>query len=111
MIPIVPSNQVVFAMSPEHPPVLRVADGSRVRFETCDCFADQIRSTDDTLNSLDLGPHQSGYRPGVYRKGGTGRYFAGTYLQYRVGQVGGVGDTVSVGEAVRSALCAQQAGY
>ncbi|OSI08029.1 Acetamidase/Formamidase family [Neisseria animaloris] len=53
MMPIVPSNQVVFAISPEHPPVLRVADGSRVRFETCDCFADQIRSADDTLNSLD----------------------------------------------------------
>ncbi|MDO1509845.1 MULTISPECIES: acetamidase/formamidase family protein [unclassified Neisseria] len=53
MIPTVPSNQVVFAMSPEHPPVLCVADGSRVRFETCDCFADQIRSADDTLNNLD----------------------------------------------------------
>lgn len=53
MIPTVPSNQVIFEMSSEHRPVLRMADGCRVRFQTCDCFTDQIQSSDDTLGSLD----------------------------------------------------------
>lgn len=52
-MPTISAHQIVFAMSPEHPPVLRVADGSCVRFETCDCFTDQIQSPGDTLGDLD----------------------------------------------------------
>ena len=52
-MPTISARQIVFAMSPEHPPVLRVADGSCVRFETCDCFTDQIQSPGDTLGDLD----------------------------------------------------------
>lgn len=53
MTATVSCQHLIYAMSPENPPVLRVSDGSRVRFETCDCFTDQIQSPQDTLQNLD----------------------------------------------------------
>ena len=52
-LPTIPASQTVFAMSPDNAPVLRAASGSRVRFETCDCFTDQIQTPDDTFDNLD----------------------------------------------------------
>lgn len=46
-------EHLVYAMSPDNPPVARVASGSRVRFETCDCFTDQITPENNTLDALD----------------------------------------------------------
>lgn len=53
MIPTIAADHIIYAMSPQNPPVLRVADGSRVRFETCDCFTDQIQQPGDTFEQLD----------------------------------------------------------
>lgn len=53
MIPIVPADKIIFSMSAKHPPVLRVADGTRLRFETCDCFTNQIHSHDSVLDDID----------------------------------------------------------
>ena len=53
MIPTISAEHIIYAMSSQNPPVLRVADGSRVRFETCDCFTDQIQQPGDTLEQLD----------------------------------------------------------
>ena len=53
MTPTIPASHLIYAMSAENPPALRVADGSRVRFETCDCFTDQIRQPGDTFEQLD----------------------------------------------------------
>lgn len=47
------ANHRIFAMSAEHEPVLSVASGSRLRFETCDCFGDQIASSDTALDGVD----------------------------------------------------------
>ena len=52
-LPTIPASQTVFAMSPDNAPVLRAASGSRVRFETCDCFTDQIQTPADTFDNLD----------------------------------------------------------
>lgn len=53
MIPTIPADRIIYAMDKTHPPALRVADGSRVCFATCDCFTDQIQHDDDTLDTLD----------------------------------------------------------
>lgn len=47
------SEHLIYAMSPDNAPVARVEDGSRIRFETCDCFTDQITHTNNTLDALD----------------------------------------------------------
>ncbi|MFX4301095.1 acetamidase/formamidase family protein [Alicyclobacillus tolerans] len=49
----VSKEHVIYQMSAKHPPVLRVPDGSRVVFETCDCFEDQIQSEDMDFGTLD----------------------------------------------------------
>lgn len=46
-------NDCIYAMSPQHPAVVRVAVGSPVQVETFDCFTNQIRSADDKLDALD----------------------------------------------------------
>ena len=53
MIPTIAAGHIIYAMSPQNPFVLRVADGGRVRFETCDCFTDQIQQPSDTFEQLD----------------------------------------------------------
>ncbi|MGF9910035.1 acetamidase/formamidase family protein [Brevibacillus porteri] len=49
----VKKQDVIYAMSPENWPVLKVEAGSIVTFETCDCFEDQIQSTDTVFQELD----------------------------------------------------------
>jgi amidase len=43
----------IYAFSPDNPPALTVPDGAVVDIDTCDCFADQLRTEADTLDSLD----------------------------------------------------------
>ncbi|MED1784176.1 acetamidase/formamidase family protein [Brevibacillus fortis] len=49
----VKKQDVIYAMSPENQPVLKVEAGSIVTFETCDCFEDQIQSADTVFQALD----------------------------------------------------------
>lgn len=49
----VSKKDLIYAMSPDNQPVLRVEAGSRVVFETCDCFEDQITSADIAFGELD----------------------------------------------------------
>ncbi|QDS37427.1 acetamidase/formamidase family protein [Brevibacillus brevis] len=49
----VKKQDVIYAMSPENQPVLKVEAGSIVTFETCDCFEDQIQSADTVFQELD----------------------------------------------------------
>lgn len=49
----VPSTDSIYAFSPDNPAVLSVPDGAVVEIDTCDCFADQLRTEADTLDSLD----------------------------------------------------------
>ena len=46
-------EHLIYAMSSANEPVLTVADGTRVVFETCDCFENQITATDTPFNELD----------------------------------------------------------
>ncbi|MEA4901307.1 acetamidase/formamidase family protein [Desulfitobacterium sp.] len=46
-------NQIIYAMSALNQPVQRVEDGATVLFETCDCFENQIKSTDTDFETLD----------------------------------------------------------
>ncbi len=49
----VKSNQVVYSMSPDNLPALKVDSGSTMIFETCDCFENQIKSSDMVFDQLD----------------------------------------------------------
>ncbi|CEH29214.1 acetamidase [Aneurinibacillus migulanus] len=49
----VSKENLIYAMSPENEPVLRIPSGSTVIFETCDCFEDQIQSADTPFEALD----------------------------------------------------------
>jgi amidase len=49
----IPRTHVIYAMSRDHEPVARVAAGSVVCFETCDCFADQIADARAVFHELD----------------------------------------------------------
>jgi len=49
----VSKDQVIYAMSKENNPVLHVASGSEIIFETCDCFQDQIVSKETNFTALD----------------------------------------------------------
>lgn len=44
---------IIYAMSPEHQPVVRVAVGSSLQVETYDCFEGQLRTPIDRLETLD----------------------------------------------------------
>lgn len=46
-------NQLIYSMSADNAPVLKVAQGSRVIFETCDCFEDQIQAETVQYAGLD----------------------------------------------------------
>lgn len=50
---VIKNSDLVYAMSRDNPPVARVADGSRVQFETCDCFGDQVQTADEVFGELD----------------------------------------------------------
>ena len=49
----VPNNQLIYAMSRDHRPVLTVPDGARLVFQTCDCFEDQIQGESQDFGELD----------------------------------------------------------
>ncbi|PVZ84875.1 acetamidase [Serratia sp. S1B] len=49
----IPHTHVVYAMSRDNAPVISIASGSDVCFETCDCFEDQIASEQATFTELD----------------------------------------------------------
>lgn len=49
----VSKNHVIYSMSPNNEPVLSVPNGSRIEFETCDCFTDQIVSETEAFQALD----------------------------------------------------------
>ncbi|HEX3015780.1 MAG TPA: acetamidase/formamidase family protein [Desulfobacteria bacterium] len=46
-------DNLIYALAPENAPVLKVPSGSKLVFETRDCFEDQIRSVDTPFNELD----------------------------------------------------------
>src|ERR1700753_4495767 len=45
---------VMWSLGPDREPVLEVAPGDVVTFETNDCFSGQIRSEDDLVTDIDL---------------------------------------------------------
>jgi amidase len=47
------NSRLIYAMAPDNPPALRVADGAVVEIRTCDCFEDQITSETQDFGSLD----------------------------------------------------------
>lgn len=49
----VKNNQVVYSMSPNNTPALKVESGDTMIFETCDCFEDQIKRSDMVFDQLD----------------------------------------------------------
>lgn len=49
----VPNNQLIYAMSKDHRPVLTVPDGAQLVFQTYDCFEDQIQSESQDFGELD----------------------------------------------------------
>ncbi|MEW6546802.1 MAG: acetamidase/formamidase family protein [Bacillota bacterium] len=49
---IIRDDQVVYALSPENPPVAVAEPGEEVVFETKDCFSNQIRSEKDLFASV-----------------------------------------------------------
>ena len=46
-------KKLIYNMSAKHKPVLSVASGSTLVFETCDCFEDQITSEQTPFQALD----------------------------------------------------------
>jgi amidase len=47
------SDQVVYSMSSKHLPVLKVESGATVVFETCDCFENQVQTSEMVFTLLD----------------------------------------------------------
>jgi amidase len=47
------SENVIFSMSKDNPPVAKFEPGSQIVFETCDCFENQIQSKDTIMTQLD----------------------------------------------------------
>jgi amidase len=46
-------DHLIYALSPDNPPIARVQDGETVTFHTCDCFEDQINRADQDFGELD----------------------------------------------------------
>src|SRR5665648_1164766 len=46
-------DKVIFSFSKDHEPVLRVPTGTTLEIETLDCFSNQLRNADDTMEQLD----------------------------------------------------------
>lgn len=64
----VPNNLLIYAMDKNNIPVLAVDDGTRIVFETCDCFENQITSVDTPFAELDWNRINPATGP-VYVKG------------------------------------------
>ena len=50
---VIPRNQAVYSMSPDHPPAARIASGEQVIFETSDCFGCQLTSEEQKVGAID----------------------------------------------------------
>ena len=50
---VIPRNQAVYSMSPDHPPAARIASGEQVVFETSDCFGCQLTSEEQKVGAID----------------------------------------------------------
>lgn len=48
------SDQHIFSMSSRNKPVLKVASGTQVVFETLDCFSNAIQSSSDLISEIDF---------------------------------------------------------
>jgi len=46
-------DKVIFSFSKDHEPVLRVPAGTTLEIETLDCFSNQLRNADDTMEQLE----------------------------------------------------------
>lgn len=46
-------DKVIFSFSKDHEPVLHVKAGSTLEIETQDCFSNQLRNANDTMDQLD----------------------------------------------------------
>ncbi|TKI80645.1 acetamidase, partial [Bacillus wiedmannii] len=46
-------EHIIYAMSPDNKPCMEIEVGSRVVFETYDCFENQIESEDVVFQELD----------------------------------------------------------
>lgn len=53
MTQVVQLGKPIYSFSKEHEPVAKVESGSRVIVEAYDCFEDQIKTNDTTMNSID----------------------------------------------------------
>lgn len=48
------NDQVIFEMNQKNEPVLTVDSGTKVIFETLDCFSGKVRSKEDTVSNIDF---------------------------------------------------------
>lgn len=46
-------HEIIYAMSPDNAPVLRVHSGDQIVIDTCDCFEDQIQDESQDFGQLD----------------------------------------------------------
>lgn len=53
MTNLIKSDRLIYSMSSENKPALEVDPGSTVVFETCDCFQNQISSSEQPIEKLD----------------------------------------------------------
>ena len=53
MTNLIKSDRLIYSMSSENKPALEVEPGSIVVFETCDCFQNQISSSEQPIEKLD----------------------------------------------------------
>lgn len=47
------SNNIIFKFSKNNPPAIKVTAGDTIEIQTCDCFADQVQTSEDKLESID----------------------------------------------------------
>lgn len=50
---VIPSEQAIYAMDKNNSPVLTVPSGSKLVFQTCDCFHGQVKNASQSIDSLD----------------------------------------------------------
>lgn len=53
MTQIIPLGNPIYSFSKEHEPIAKVEAGSRLLVESYDCFENQIKTDDTTMNSID----------------------------------------------------------
>lgn len=48
------SDKVVYSLDKNHEPVLEIESGEEVRFQTCDCFSNEIETEEDLIMDIDF---------------------------------------------------------